>query len=85
MIPSDFATWLLGFTELHGQPPTPVQWLMIKTQLDQVFHKVTSNSLLSDSFLKINDALSEGPICGQSILTTGTVEPVKFRNISITC
>ncbi len=39
--PSAFAFWLNGFVELHGQPPTPAQWDMIKEHLALVFTKVT--------------------------------------------
>lgn len=36
-----FAYWLQGFTELHGEPPTPEQWKSIKEHLALVFTKVT--------------------------------------------
>lgn len=42
MTPDQFAYWLQGFTELHGEPPTPEQWQSIKEHLSLVFVKVTA-------------------------------------------
>ena len=36
-----FIYWLQGFVELHGEPPTPEQWQIIKDHLQLVFKKVT--------------------------------------------
>jgi hypothetical protein len=36
-----FAYWLQGFAELHGQPPTKAQWKVINDHLQLVFQKVT--------------------------------------------
>lgn len=64
MTTQDFAFWLQGFVELHGQPPTEIQWQQIKDHLDLVFKKETPDILLSKSKRKIFDLLTEGPICG---------------------
>ena len=37
----EFAYWLQGFVELHGEMPTPEQWRSIKEHLALVFVKVT--------------------------------------------
>jgi hypothetical protein len=36
-----FAYWLQGFVELHGQQPTQEQWSAIKDHLKLVFEKKT--------------------------------------------
>lgn len=41
MTPEQFVYWLQGFVELHGDEPTPTQWLQIKDHLSLVFNKVT--------------------------------------------
>lgn len=43
MTADQFAYWLQGFTELHGEPPTAEQWQAIKDHLALVFTKVTPN------------------------------------------
>jgi hypothetical protein len=42
MTADQFAYWLQGFTELHGEPPSPEQWASIKDHLSLVFKKVTA-------------------------------------------
>jgi hypothetical protein len=42
MTADQFAYWLQGFTELHGEPPSPEQWASIKEHLSLVFKKVTA-------------------------------------------
>lgn len=44
MTVNDFTYWLQGFAELHGEPPTPQQWEMIKEYLSLVFEKVTTTA-----------------------------------------
>jgi hypothetical protein len=39
--PDAFCSWLQGFCELHGEPPTAAQWDSIKEHLALVFTKVT--------------------------------------------
>jgi hypothetical protein len=36
-----FAYWLQGFSEIHGNPPTDAQWKVIQDHLALVFSKVT--------------------------------------------
>lgn len=45
MDPLSFAYWLQGFVELHGAPPTPQQWEVIKEHLALVFTKVTTKAV----------------------------------------
>ncbi len=45
----DFAYWLQGFIELHGEPPTAAQWAQVKEHLDLVFAKVTTAPVASSS------------------------------------
>jgi hypothetical protein len=41
MTAEQFAYWMQGFVELHGEPPTAEQWAAIKDHLGLVFNKVT--------------------------------------------
>lgn len=41
MTPEQFAYWLQGFVELHGELPNEEQWESIKEHLQTVFRKVT--------------------------------------------
>lgn len=41
MTPEQFAYWLQGFVELHGERPTQEQWNQIKEHVSLVFNKVT--------------------------------------------
>lgn len=41
MTTENFVNWLEGFIELHGVSPTPLQWLIIKDHLKEVFKKET--------------------------------------------
>ncbi len=41
MTPEQFAYWLQGFVELHGELPSEEQWKLIKEHLQTVFNKVT--------------------------------------------
>ena len=41
MTPEQFTYWLQGFSELNKQPPTDLQWRIIRDHLALVFNKVT--------------------------------------------
>lgn len=52
MTSEQFAYWLQGFAEVHGEPPTKEQWKMIKKHLDTVFFKITSTPSIFDTLKK---------------------------------
>lgn len=43
MTTEQFAYWLQGFCEIHGDAPNAVQWEMIKEHLQTCFVKVTGD------------------------------------------
>lgn len=51
MTTQDFAYWLNGFIELHGEKPNDIQWESIKEHLGLVFNKETKLNPGSKSFL----------------------------------
>lgn len=48
MTPEQFAYWLQGFVEVHGEPPNAKQWQIIRDHLATVFHTVTPDRSKSD-------------------------------------
>lgn len=54
LTPEQFAFWLQGFCEIHGDAPTPEQWVIIKEHLALCFRKVS--------------LLDRGPVMGGSIV-----------------
>lgn len=51
MTTEQFAYWLQGFAEVHGEAPTPQQWEMIKEHLETCFVKVTNVGQQQDKIL----------------------------------
>jgi hypothetical protein len=62
MTPEQFAYWLQGYVELHGEEPTTAQWDSIKEHLSTVFIKVT-NPVAPPNYL-FKDGLSKNNLLG---------------------
>lgn len=61
MTSEQFAYWLQGFTELHGENPTPEQWLMIKDHLALVFRKMTPIRQMAAQSLPLSPSILTDP------------------------
>ena len=67
MTPEQFTYWLQGFMEMREDGEiTEKHAKMIKDHLDTVFHKVTSDSPLTDPFT-LPDYLKQSPYLGPLI------------------
>lgn len=87
----EFAYWLQGFVELHGEMPTPEQWQSIKEHLAMVFVKVTQpvkkETVYPNDLTKVprlSDFQWPGGV--QPVITCGPISSLgdAFKSASIT-